>query len=168
MGLVEQNINGKILVFALPFANALLTLKEEVIFELFLFNLFFFKIILFRFKTAYSKVLQIVRDKMEEIHGPPVNNIRLLLDFEPGIISAVTRIFLEDHIRACFFLLSQSVFRRVQHEGLQRLYNDEDDPQIRNATRQLCASAFVPVKDVKRVFGLFKVAVRSASFMEPV
>lgn len=93
---------------------------------------------------------------MEHLECPPPTVV--LVDFEQAIISSVERHFLEALIRACFFHLSQSVFRHVQSEGLQSLYNNEDDPQIRDATRQMCALAFVPVQHVKRVFGLFEAA----------
>lgn len=105
-------------------------------------------------QASYSKVLEVVKEKLEELGCAAPANV--LVDFELGIFNAVARYFAEASIRACFFHLCQSVFRRVQNEGLQQLYNDPTDTRIRNATRQMCALAFVPVEDVQCVFALFE------------
>lgn len=103
--------------------------------------------------AAYSKVLQVVCQKLEELQCPLPRYI--MTDFELAIINAALENFVEAFIRACLFHLCQSVFRQIQHEGLQALYNDENDSTYRNAARQMCALAFVPVEDVQRVFFLF-------------
>ena len=50
------------------------------------------------------------------------------------------------NVRACLFHLCQSVFRRVQSEGLQEQYNDENDRTIKEVTQMMCALAFVPTE----------------------
>lgn len=50
-------------------------------------------------------------------------------------------------VKACLFHLSQSVYRHVQSEGLQKKYAEDAD--IRDGVHMLCALAFVPVEDVE-------------------
>ena len=59
------------------------------------------------------------------------------------------------NLLACFFHLKQTVFRRVQAEGLQAAYNDPDDRSIKEAAQMICALAFVPVEDVEKAFDIF-------------
>lgn len=74
-------------------------------------------------------------------------------DFELGIINAIISNFGEI-VAACLFHLRQNAFRRIQHEGLQRQYNDQNDDSIKQATYMMCALAFVPTAEVPRVFDI--------------
>lgn len=98
-----------------------------------------------------------MRQKLEELECPlPVH---IMVDFELAIINAAMENFMDALIEACLFHLSQSCFRHVQAEGLQAHCNDPNDSSIRDAARQMCALAFVPVADVVRVFLLFEQGV---------
>ena len=48
----------------------------------------------------------------------------------------------------------QNKFRKIQREGLQVAYNDENDGTIKNTAQKLCSLAFVPEKDVVHTFEL--------------
>ncbi|XP_051173358.1 uncharacterized protein LOC127289462 [Leptopilina boulardi] len=74
-----------------------------------------------------------------------------MTDFEVAIINAVIAIF-GNIVHCCLFHLCQSVFRRVQFEGLQGQYNNENDRSIKAATQMLCALAFVPHENVSEHF----------------
>ena len=76
----------------------------------------------------------------------------IMSDFELAIINAVRTHFGRNIIRLCLFHLCQSVYRRIQQEGLLRQYGDETDSSIRDAARTMCALAFVPPDDVAIVF----------------
>lgn len=92
-----------------------------------------------------------------------------MVDFELGLINATAEVFGRDlQIIACFFHLCQSAFRHVQSVGLQREYNDANDATIRDAVRQMCALAFVPIHDVIRVFELFKQSAPRGRFSQIV
>ena len=82
-----------------------------------------------------------------------------MVDFELAIINTILEILVNAIIRAYLFHLNQSVFRLIQKEGLQELYNNWDDSSIRDATQQMCALAFVSVDEVVRVFCLFQESV---------
>lgn len=105
---------------------------------------------------------------MEDLEAAHLPN-RVMADFELGLINATREIFGMDlQIIACFFHLCQSVFRHVQSVGLQRNYNDANDATIRNAVRQMCALAFVPIPDVIRVFALFEQSAPQGRFSQVV
>ncbi|XP_051157755.1 uncharacterized protein LOC127279449 [Leptopilina boulardi] len=118
--------------FALPFVYALLESKEQ---------------------TAYSKVFQITQELIQK------NKIHFILpqiimsDFELAIVNAA-----EDNfgkiVRCCLFHLCQNIFRRVQNEGLQQQYNDENDRSIKHATQMMCALTFVPPNRVSEFFDI--------------
>ena len=128
MGSVSQGDN----VVALPFVYALMENKEQV---------------------AYKKVMEILMLKAEhagiQVRRPP----RVMSDFELAIINAITEI-LGNVIILCLFHLCQSIYRRIQAEGLQTRYQDEDDDSIRQASKMMCALAFVPVEHVPDTFDL--------------
>ena len=78
-----------------------------------------------------------------------------MCDFELAIINALKETFAIEIIRLCLFHLCQSVYRRIQAEGLEQKYKDEVDNSIREAARCMCALAFVPPQDVADIFDKF-------------
>lgn len=127
MGSVSQDDK----VFALPFVYALLEDKQE---------------------SSYIKIFEIVIAKARDF-GICINMPAwVMTDFELGLINAVKKTIGDDRIRLCFFHLCQSVYRHIQSEGLQALYNDPDDRSIKTACHMLCALAFVPPDDVIKHF----------------
>lgn len=75
-------------------------------------------------------------------------------DYELAIINACQEVFPDASYSGCFFHLCQSIYRKVQKEGLQTAYGDENNSEVRIYTRMIMAMAFVPVYDVIRVFRL--------------
>lgn len=84
---------------------------------------------------------------------------RIVTDFELAILNACRQIFPDSPIIGCFFHLGQSVYRKVQAEGLQEIYNDPADREFKLHIHMMTALAFVPVEHVQEVFRLFKCKV---------
>ena len=55
---------------------------------------------------------------------------------------------------SCFFHLGQAMYRRVQAEGWQGVYNDPDDVSVRRFVHMVLALAFVPEDEVAEAFEL--------------
>lgn len=134
MGSVVQMHKGTERKIAFPFVHALLETKRE---------------------QAYSKVLEIILS-LSATFGIRIRHpATVMTDFEMAIINAVKKHFDEDTIRLCFFHLRQSVYRKIQEEGLQAQYGDPNDKTIRQAAHNMCALAFVPPEHVLDIFDLF-------------
>lgn len=130
-GSVTQQYKGTERKIAVPLVYALLESKAE---------------------KAYSKVIEVTLS-MAEKWGIRVNQpSTVMTDFELGIINSVKTHLPPDSIRLCLFHLCQSVYRKIQAEGLQEQYGDKDDTRIREASKNMCALAFVPVEDVTDIF----------------
>ncbi|XP_076820927.1 uncharacterized protein LOC143466174 [Clavelina lepadiformis] len=72
------------------------------------------------------------------------------IDFELASKAALIEAFPQTHIYGCYFHLGQSLWRKIQENGLQRL-NVQDD-NIRMALKMLLALAFLPVDEVSDAF----------------
>ena len=48
--------------------------------------------------------------------------------------------------------MCQCVYRHLQAEGLQSMYNDAEDCKIQIASHMLCALAFISVQDVEKYY----------------
>ncbi|XP_043465180.1 uncharacterized protein LOC122500349 [Leptopilina heterotoma] len=133
MGTMKQVSRGIERNVALPLVYALLESKSE---------------------DAYAKIFEIVISKAQllgiQIEYPET----VMSDFELGIINAAEA-KIGNVVRLCLFHLCQNVYRRVQSEGLQEMYNSNNDARIREAMRTMCALAFVPSDDVPEFFDLF-------------
>lgn len=77
-----------------------------------------------------------------------------MVDFEKAAIAAAEKVFPESDVNGCFFHFCQCLYRQVQANGLQTLY--QDDPVFATNIRCLAALAFVPVGDVVRRFNELK------------
>lgn len=131
---ITYSVAGRSTSVVLPMVYALLASKQE---------------------TAYRKVFRVVRSAAATFEIPYEVPLYVMSDFEVAIINAIQG-EIGDVIRACFFHLSQSVWRQIQAHGLARWYNDPQDRSIRDAAHQLCALAFVPLHDVESIFDNFK------------
>ena len=58
------------------------------------------------------------------------------------------------------------MYRRVQAEGLQGVYNDPDDLSVRRYVHMILALAFVPEGEVAEAFDLL--AVEAPQYLEPI
>lgn len=134
LGCCSYLLGGKPASIILPLIYALLESQEE---------------------AAYRKVFEVTLSAAQSFEIPYEIPFYVMCDFEIAIINAILST-IGDVIRACFFHLCQSIWRRIQADGLAAAYNDPQDRSIRDAARKLCALAFVPLHDVESVFLEFK------------
>lgn len=115
----------------------------------------FQKTIYLLFQILYTKMFEIVLEELRDLgYRLPA---RIMVGFEVAIINAAMEMF--GNVLACFFHLCQNIYRKVVDVGLKVQYADENDTTVRDATRKICALAFVPVADVIRVFNLLKTSI---------
>lgn len=122
----QVGVNRQRQVVGLPFVHALLQNKKQ---------------------ATYTKVLKVVLEAAREQNLHPPENLRIMSDFEYGILNSVKEIFGDDRVRCCLFHLCQNVYLHVVSEGLQNLYNGPDR-RIKRSVHALCALAFVPEDQV--------------------
>jgi len=74
----------------------------------------------------------------------------ILLDFEKATFQAAVNVFPGATLAGCLFHLGQSLWRRIQNEGLANNYRDNE--HVRMFTKMLLALSFVPPEDVPDSF----------------
>lgn len=75
----------------------------------------------------------------------------MITDFEKSIIN-VTKKIIGVEIHTCLFHLCQSVYRRIQAEGLQIQYNNPENRSIKLYTQTIDALLFFPPEKVIETF----------------
>ncbi|CAF3074723.1 unnamed protein product [Rotaria sp. Silwood2] len=75
---------------------------------------------------------------------------RILTDYEPSIIRAISAEFPNTTHSGCYFHLTQAIYRRVQNLGLAKNYIEDID--IRTCVRKLMALALLPLDKVQLAF----------------
>lgn len=83
-----------------------------------------------------------------------LNPRKIMVDFEQAAIAAASNIFPDADVSGCYFHFCQCIFRHIQANGLQKIY--EDDPVFASNIRCIAPLAFVPVEDVVRRFSELK------------
>ena len=73
------------------------------------------------------------------------------MDFEKAAINSFQQVWPATQVKSCFFHLTQNIWRKVQAEGLQAAYNQDEELALR--IRLLPALAFASPFDVLEVFG---------------
>ncbi|XP_054734051.1 uncharacterized protein LOC129241637 [Anastrepha obliqua] len=77
---------------------------------------------------------------------------KIMEDFEKAIINACADIYPGTDYSGCFYHFCQSLYRKIQAEGLQELYNNPINGEIKVWSHTLMALAFVPEEDVALTF----------------
>ena len=72
------------------------------------------------------------------------------IDYELASKAALIEAFPQTRIYGCYFHLGQSLWRKIQENGLQRLYVQYEN--VRMALKMLLALAFLPVNEVSDAF----------------
>lgn len=94
-----------------------------------------------RSEAHYRDLLQQIKNLCQpfgDLHPETI-----MTDFELAAIKSMSHHFPQAELHGCLFHLGQSVWRHVQHEGLQALYIA--DHQFALRVRSLIALAFVPI-----------------------
>lgn len=107
-------------------------------------------------QDMYEEVMTAVRDGVQRYRINACAPLKIISDFELGIIRACQKVYPGVPVTACFFHLCQSIYRHVQEEGLATRYRDPDDRSIRDFAHMTAALAFVPISDVRTVFQLLR------------
>ena len=98
-------------------------------------------------KDVYKEMLESIVSACKD-RNIILDPVQVVADYEIGIHNAVLDVFEnEASISGCFYHLTQSTWRRVQNEGLQSLYNA--DQEVREFCGKIDGLAFLPVNDVK-------------------
>ncbi|XP_063860926.1 uncharacterized protein LOC135101224 [Scylla paramamosain] len=92
-------------------------------------------------QSSYEQVFRVLAES-------GCDPISVIIDFERPVELALHVVFGEEvQVRFCFYHLTQSIWRQIQHLGLKNLY--ESDEEFRLFCGQVDALAFLPPKDVK-------------------
>ena len=88
----------------------------------------------------------------EKIHDLCIDSqpTHLIIDFEKAVINSFQHVWQSTNVKCCFFDLTQSIWRKVQAEGLQANYNNDEELALK--IRYLPALAFVAPLDVREYF----------------
>lgn len=81
---------------------------------------------------------------------PSLTPTSVLIDFEIATMNALSIMFPNATILGCLFHLGQSLWRRIQNEGLSNAYRDDENVKL--YSKMLIALSFVPPEDVGGAF----------------
>ena len=97
--------------------------------------------------NTYNRLMELVKNCLP---GKIFKPKSFMVDFELGLSNSIEKACPTTKLSFCFFHLCQSMWRNVQDKGLSSEYLDNKEFCI--FVKSLCALAFVPVKDVVRLF----------------
>ena len=96
-------------------------------------------------QTDYERVLRKLLE-LENMLAPT----SILMDFEKAIIQAAQAVFPAAALKGCLFHLGQSLWRKIQSEGLVTHYWENE--AIRMFMKMLLALSFIPTEDIPGSF----------------
>ncbi len=80
---------------------------------------------------------------------PQFQPAKWMVDYEQAAIQAIAEVFPNCEISGCFFHYCQSLWRRIQHDGLTNAYREEDGV-LKMQAKSFAALALIPL-EVKNV-----------------
>jgi len=104
-------------------------------------------------QNAYEEMFSALLDACLQRDIRP-NPEHIIADYEVAIHNAVRSILPDIHFQGCFYHLTQATWRKVQSEGLQCDYKNDDD--VRTFCGKLDGLAFLPPDDVKEGMAMLK------------
>lgn len=99
-------------------------------------------------KKLYKKLMSVIKQGREM--DPEI----IISDFEQAFIGAAAEVFPNSEFHGCYFHYKQSIYRCVQHHGLQTRYGQ--DVNFANSIKSLTALAFVPEEGVATAYEKLK------------
>ncbi|KII61887.1 hypothetical protein RF11_14163 [Thelohanellus kitauei] len=81
---------------------------------------------------------------------PSLSPMSIMVDFEKGCMNALLNAFPNSTVHGCLFHLGQSLWRRIQREGLTNSYRDDENVKL--YSKMLIALSFIPPEDVGTAF----------------
>jgi hypothetical protein len=106
-----------------------------------------------RSEEIYKRLFEELIDLGEQANlnlSPPI----IITDFEQAVINAVQSEFPDSIHKGCFFHLCQSLWRKIQSEGLANEYGTDEDFSIK--LRHITALAFLPASEIPPAFDQVK------------
>ena len=100
-------------------------------------------------QNIYILLLQNLVSLAEEL-GISLNPEFILIDFEIAAINAIKAIFPNTKLKGCFFHLCQSIYRKIQKNGLTRRYGT--DETFSSAIRHIPCLAFLETSEIPDAF----------------
>ena len=94
---------------------------------------------------TYDRLFDLVKNLR-----PNMEPVTVMMDFEKAPMNSAEAAFPRAAITGCFYHLSQSVYRKIQSEGLQNTYTTDEAFALH--AQMIPALAFVPVNDVITAF----------------
>ena len=92
---------------------------------------------------------QLVFDKIVEL-GPGIQSKYFMIDFELAAIRAIRMTFINTRVNGCTFHFSQCIYRKIQAEGLQSVY--QNDSVLNLKMRMIAALAYLTVNKLEDGF----------------
>lgn len=86
-------------------------------------------------EKTYVRCLTLIKEKTK------LNPSLFVCDFEKGLSNAIETVFSNAKIQFCFFHFSQSIWRRIQQEGLTKEYKSNSD--FKKLMKYTIATAFL-------------------------
>lgn len=96
-------------------------------------------------QDTYETILKVLLDI-----EPKLNPTDFTVDFEAGAMNAVNKSFPMAQVHGCYFHFTSNVWKHVQSNGLQTVYNNDGDFALQ--IRMLIALAFVPIEHVRAAY----------------
>lgn len=126
-------IHGAVNSTTFPFIYALLPSKTED-----------------RYEALFAELIAIAEEN--DVDLAPT---QIMTDFELASINAIQHCFPNARVTGCLFHLGQSVYRRIQAEGLVEAFRDDDN--VRSSLKSLMAGLpFLPPEEIPAVFAELK------------
>lgn len=92
----------------------------------------------------FKLLIEFCNDNNQKINDNP--DLEIVTDFEKGAINALNDMFPLATHSACFFHLSQNIYKKLQSLGLSSRYSN--DPEFNLLAKQISALAFLPANMV--------------------
>lgn len=96
-------------------------------------------------RRTYERMWEVLLER-----APNVQPTTIMSDFEIAAHQAIGRIFPQANVKGCFFHLGQSLWRKIQEEGLREEYVNVEES--RTKLKMLLALAFLPTNEVAGAF----------------
>lgn len=90
-----------------------------------------------RLKKTYVSIFTILKEKFG------ISPVNIIIDFEKGLLMALNQVFPETSIQGCVFHFSQAIWRKIQNDGLTKLYTDDVD--FKQLIRNFLNVVYVPI-----------------------
>lgn len=102
----------------------------------------------------YRRVLQHVKDRVQFVTGNLLAPTEIVCDFEKSLHTALQFEFPHSRLAGCNFHFGQSLWRKLQANGLAQSYRD--DCRFRKLVRQFMAIGFLPTLLVRSNFNMLR------------